>query len=301
MKKRVCRWENGARGSAGFTLVELLVAEVVFLILMFVVVQLIFGVLQSAAVQKKRMDVLDDARQALDRLSLDWSARVRRSDVLGSFTRQPGSSSSAPNAQISFLTQAQAYSGARHLSWVTYEVDNLTQVNQGGQATLTPALARGILGYNWSSTDSGGGANPLMTFPTGNIAPAGTPTVEPMANNVFRFDYCFLQKAPAAVPPATTSSAFTTNPSLYLNSSNLVGVVVAVAALDQQSRQILSQSQLVKLGNALPAVPDGQSPETAWTATLNDGTFAAAVKAAGVPQSVAGAVRVFQRVLYISE
>jgi type II secretory pathway pseudopilin PulG len=299
MKTNSLRRERRAREKVAFTLVEVLVAEAVFLILMLVVVQLIFGVIQTAATQKKRMDSLDDARQSLDRLSLDWSGRVRRSDVLGAFSRQTASSQNSPNAQISFLTQVQAYSGARHLSWVNYAVTNMTQVNQGSQGTTTPALVRSIIGYNFSAAD--GGSVPLMTFPAGASAPAtGTPTVEPLANTVFRVEYCFLQQIPATVPPATTTSAFTTN-SLSLNSTNLVGVVVAVAALDQQSRQVLTQSQLVALGNALPNVNDGQSPQAVWTSSINNGTFAAAAKAAGVPPVVANAVRVFQRVLYLNE
>ncbi len=303
MKERAHRREYRRVSSAAFTLVEVLVAEVVFLILMLVVVQLIFGVIQTAATQKKRMDSLDDARQSLDRLSLDWTSRVRRSDLPGAFTRQTASATNAPNAQISFLTQAQAYSGARHLAWVTYEVNNITQVNQGSQSTSTPALERGILGYNWALSD--GTPNPLMTFPSGASAPLGTATIEPLANTVFRVEYCFLQKVPATVPPATTTSAFTTNFSLYLNSPNLVGIVVAVASLDQQTRQNLTQSQLVALGNALPSVSDGQDPQAQWTTSINNGSFVSAAVSAGVPQATAQnaarAVRVFQRILYTNE
>lgn len=304
MKARAYRRKSGATGSAAFTLVEVLVAEAVFLILMLVVVQLIFGVIQTAAAQKKRMDSLDDARQSLDRLSLDWAGRVRRRDVPGDFSRQTATAQNAPNAQISFLTQAQAYSGTRHLSWVSYGVTNVTQVYQGSQTTTTPALVRGIIGYNWASTDSNpsGAAASALTFPAGSSAPTitGTPTVESLANTVFRVEYCFLQQVPTTVPPATTTSAFTTN-SLSLNSSSLVGIVVAVAALDQQSRQLVTQAQLVALGNALPAVADGQNPQAVWTTSINNGTFASAATAAGVPPGVASAVRIYQRILYLNE
>jgi len=303
MKKTAYRRKIGNDRTVAFTLIEVLVAEAVFLILMLVVVQLIFGVIQTAAAQKKRMDTLDDARQSLDRLSLDWSGRVRRSDVLGAFSRQTASAQNAPNAQISFLTQAQAYTGARHLSWVSYGITNITQVNQGSQTTTTPALVRGIIGYNWLSGDApkdiNGTSLPLMTFPAAAPSLAAT-DYEPLANTVFRVEYCFLQQVPATVPPATTTSAFTTN-SLSLNSTNLVGIVVAVAALDQQSRQLLNQSQLVTLGNALPAVADGQSPQAVWTTTINNGAFTSAATNSGIPASAANAVRIFQRILYINE
>src|SRR5260221_13798237 len=133
MKKHSGRRGYRPKGSAAFTLVEILVAEAIFLILMFVVIQLIFGIIQTAATQKKRMDSLGDARQSLDRLSLDWAGRVRRSDVTGVFTRQTAAATNAPNAQINFTTQVLAYSGARHLAWVSYAVNNITQVTQGSQ------------------------------------------------------------------------------------------------------------------------------------------------------------------------
>lgn len=287
MKKHFYHRGNGAKNETGFTLVEILVAEAIFLILLVVVMQLIFGVLETAASQKKRMDSLEDARQSLDRLSQDWTARVRRGDINGLFTPNAG------NDQISFPTQVQAYSGTRHLAWVTYGVNDVKQVNQGSQNTLTPALVRSITGYNWLSSE---GANPWMVFPVST--PSATTTVpDPLANTIFRFEYCFLQQVPT-IPTATTTSAFTVNSALTLNSPSLVGIVVAVAALDQQSRQILTPAQLTSLTGALADVVDGQNPQSIWLSAINGNGFAAK---AGVPQSVAGAVRVYQRILYVKE
>jgi len=286
------------QGEVAFTLVEVLVAEAIFLILLLVVMQLIFGALQTTTAQKKRMDELGDARQSLDRLSLDWSARVRRADILAAFGHLTPSATNAANAQISFLSQVQAYSGARHLSWVSYGINNISQVTQGSQTNSAPALERGILGYNFSAADSTGTANPLLTFP--GTVPTSTVTFDPLANTVFRFDYCFLQQVPAPAS-ATTASAFTTNPALTLTSTNLVGIVVAVASLDQQSRQIVSQAQLVAMGNALP-VADGQTPQASWVTVINNGTFAATLKSsANVPTTVSNSVHVYQRILYVND
>ncbi len=124
-----------------FTLVEVLVAEAIFLILLLVVMQLIFGALQTTTAQKKRMDELGDARQSLDRLSLDWAgARVRRDDIYATFTNMPASSTNAANAQIGFLSQAQWYTPAadtqsRHLAWVTYGINNIAQVSRAAKAS----------------------------------------------------------------------------------------------------------------------------------------------------------------------
>jgi len=287
-----------------FTLVEVLVAEAIFLILLLIVMQLIFGALQATTAQKKRMDELGDARQSLDRLSLDWAARVRRSDLFASFKHDTSSSANAANAQISFFTQEPAYSGARHLSWVNYAVTNVTQVTQGSVSSTAPALVRGILGYNWAASDPTGASNPLLTLPA--TAPTSTVTFDPLASTVFRFDYCFLQQVTTTgtSPFTTNNPSDTGNPAdanVNLTSTNIVGIVVAVASLDQQSRQIVSQAQLVTMGQSLPAITNGGTPQAQWVSAINTGAFATSVKAAGVPASVANAVHVYQRILYVND
>ena len=289
------------RRVVAFTLVEVLVAEAIFLILLLVVMQLIFGALQTTATQKKRMDELGDARQSLDRLSLDWTSRVRRQDIYATFTNQTGTAANAANAQIGFLTQEPWYTqgdtSSRHLAWVTYAVTNITQVSQGSQTVMTPGLVRSLEGYDWSGT-----ANAVLTLPLTNspaTSSTGTTTTDPLGNTVFCFGYCFLQQMPTA--STTYTNAFTINPGLTLTSSNLVGVAVAVASLDQQSRQLVSQAQLVAMANALLPIPDGESPQTYWVSQINSGAFATAVKAAGVPATVANAVHVYQRILYVND
>jgi type II secretory pathway pseudopilin PulG len=297
-------------GEVAFTLVEVLVAEAIFLILLLVVMQLIFGALQTTTAQKKRMDELGDARQSLDRLSLDWSSRVRRSDILASFGHLTASSTNAANAQISFLSQVQAYANssgapARHVSWVTYCINNIAQTTQGSQSTTGPALARGILGYNFSGSDPTGTLNPMLSFP--GTAPTATVTFDPLANTVFRFDFCYLRAVTggsSSLSPFTinnpTSSTGTDTP-VNLSSSNLVGIVVAVASLDQQSRQLVSQAQLVAMGNAL-TITDGQTPQTTWVNAINNGTFSTTVKSgSNVPINVANAVHVYQRIIYVND
>jgi type II secretory pathway pseudopilin PulG len=289
------------RRAAGFTLVELLVAEAIFLILLVVVVQLIFGLIQTSATQKKRMDSLDDARQALDRLSLDWAARVRRQDVGGLFTKNTG------NDQIAFPAQVQSYGNpTRHLAWVTYGVSPVSQVVAGSQSSLTSALVRGTQGYDYTETTF-----PLFllpattntsTSPNTSAAPSSLAnlTTEPLANTVFRFEYCFLVQVPSGSAPGTSYSV---NPSIDLTSTNLVGVVVAVAALDPESRQIVTQAQLNALANALPdtTTATNQDPQSLWVSTINSGAFATQASAAGVPLPAINAVRIFQRILYVEE
>jgi type II secretory pathway pseudopilin PulG len=294
------------RGAIAFTLVEVLVAEAIFLILLVLVVQLIFGVVTTAGTEKKRMDALGDARQSLDRLSLDWASRVRRSDgtgslttsgsgttmsfttqgnIIGYFTKQAG------NDQLSFLSQVQSYTGSRRLSWLSYQIGTITQVIQGSQSSSTSALERGIYPYNWTGSST-------LAFPAA-VPIFAANNYEPLANTVFRIEFCFLQQVPAG---STGVSPFTVDAANTLGSTNLAGVVVAVAALDQQSRQLLTQTQLSSLANALPRVTvDGLNPQAVWSTNMASGAFATAAASAGIPKTVANSVRIYQRILYTKE
>ncbi len=268
-----------------FTLVEVLVAEAVFLILLGLALLLSFAIIQTVQEEKKGIDSLGEARLAMDRLSMDWAARVRRNDVTALFTKQAG------NDQIALLSQVPGYYGARRMAWVAYQVGTNTQVTAGSQTNSTYALNRGLVSYNWASTDSG--SYPLLSFP---FVPSSIyvdqTNYEPLASTVFRMEFTFLANT-------TNASPYTANSSLNLTSTNLVGVVVAVAALDQRSRQIVTQAQLAAMANALTDVTsDGQDPQSLWLPILEGTNFAAT---AGVPKSVAGAVHVFQRTFYLNE
>ena len=215
-------------------------------------------------------------------LSREQGARAHAAAL---FTKQAG------NDQIALLSQVTSYDGTRRLAWVAYQVGTNTQVTAGSQTNSSYALNRGLVSYNWTSTDSGGYS--LLTFP---FVPSSIyvdqTNYEPLANTVFRMEFTFLANT-------TNASPYTANTSLNLTSTNLVGVVVAVAALDQRSRQIVTQAQLTTLANALTDVTsDGQDPQSLWLPILEGTNFAAT---AGVPQSVAAAVHVFQRTFYLKE
>ena len=253
------------------------------------------------------MDALGDARQSLDRLSLDWASRVRRSDSTGSFASSGSGNfttlgningyftKQAGNDQISFLSQVQSYSGARRVTWLSYQVNPITQVTQGSQSSTTSALVRGMYPYDWTNAPGG---NALLTFPPANPSPTSF-SYEPMANTVFRVEFCFLQQVPAG----STVSPFTVDASNTLGATNFAGVVVAVAALDQQSRQLLTQAQLTALANALPRITaDGLNPQAVWSTNMAPtGNYLTATTAAGIPKNVANAVRIYQRILYTKE
>ncbi|MGB8354673.1 MAG: type II secretion system protein [Chthoniobacteraceae bacterium] len=276
---------------SGFTLVELVLAQAIFLVVLAVVFQLIIGVTQNAQSQKNKMDSMGDARQALDRISLDWAARVRRQDVTANENSQVSFVKQTGNDELNFLSQVGSYSGARNLAWVSYQVTSGTSPTDLNAYTLQ----RSAIGYNWTATPQ------FISSGTSGFTPpstSGTNTFETMANTVFRCEFCFLVQQ-----SGTSSPVYSADPTITLGSSNLVGVVVTVASLDQQSRQLISSTQLANLAGALPDITttSTQDPQSAWVPIItNTGATGLAAKA-GVPQKVASAVRVYQRILYVGE
>jgi type II secretory pathway pseudopilin PulG len=263
-----------------FTLVEMLVSIAVFLILMLLLTQFIVTASNTALSQNARMESLTDARQALDRFGLDWSARVRRPDVAMTAT----TNAEGCPASIDFITQEPSYSGARELSSVSYQMTNSPY-----------SLQRGIVGYDWSGSSTM--TAPASTnIPSASLSPV-TPAssdFETLSGDVFRMAICF----------QGTNGYLSTDPTLLANSTNFTAVVITLATLDPQSRKILTPAQLDSLAAALPVTPlDGQSDSTnyplaVWQDAINSSGFAAS---ATVPKQVAASVRVYQRIFYTKE
>jgi len=94
------------------------------------------------------------------------------------------------------------------------------------------------------------------------------------------------------------STGYSTNAAVA-SSTNFDGVVVTLAALDPQNRKILSTAQLASLAGAMDSgLTNNASPLSVWQGNINKATFATS---ANVPQPVAAAVRVYQRVFYTKE
>lgn len=276
--KRVAFSSRSGSSAGGFTLVEMLVGTAIFLLLIVILANLVTDASQKALRENQKMSSLDEARQSLDRLAMDWSSRVRREDVSGRYLLQPGSD------EISFLSRVNAYNGTRRLASVAYRINPDTYV-----------LERGILGYNWSATDPAPSANPVLTFPS---IPSPTPMATPMppaagdyellSDAVFRLESCFLRRDDGKLSVNTS-----------LDAVNVAGVVVAMASLDGQTRKVLGSNDaevrgaLQSLAKALPDIGEGENPQEVWLKKINEPGFA---ERAGVPQRVLSSLRVSQRI-----
>ncbi len=255
--------------SASFTLVEMLVAVTVLALIMVFVVQFVSLASRSTINDGKKIEAVSQARQAFDRFGLDWNAHVSRGDVPVAFLKNGG------NDEISFMTEMPSPDGSRSVAVVDYRID-----------TNSAQLERGISGYNWNGSG-------LAPFTLTNLPSLQETNFQALSPGVFRMEFCLLSKASATNAPQYWWPAGTSQISSL---TNVAAVLVAVAALDDASRKLITTNQLENLAAAFPDM-ETNDPVAAWQALLSQPNFASAAR---VPLVVAQAVRVYERYFYVT-
>lgn len=307
---------------AGFTLIEMLVSIAVLVLLVVLVAQLTNGATQTITGSTKHMDADGQARAILDRLAIDIGRMVKRSDadciIKGWYADNPAISGTMPgNDSLFFFSETPGYySGSSYadkspitlvgyrvspIGISAYALERLGQAlrwevgsDAGSIAFLTYApgsstpVSQSSIGTRWA-TAVGNISN--------NYTDGTSPDYQAIGEQVFRFEYCYLLKNGAFsnvpfIAPHTSLQGF----------QDVSAIVVAMGILDTNSRKITAD--LSQLTGALFDVSDvdlSKSPPMLmaekWKNAVNDPHFAST---AGIPQSAAGQVRVYQRFFYLN-
>ena len=153
-----------------------------------------------------------------------------------------------------------------------------------------------------------------MSLPITNTTQLGFLTnqadVSSLANTAFRFKVSYLRQAftnaGTAYPAGYTTNTvgFSTIPHMVdLNSTNLIGVVMTVAVLDDQNQKIITANQLNAMAATLADPGDQQDPQSLWVGIINgtNGTPFYQAVSPNIPKSVAASVHVYQRIFYVNE
>jgi len=219
---------------AAFTLVELVVTVGVLVLLVFLFTQLLNSAATVTTLGHKRMDVDSQAREVLDRMAIDFSQMLKRSDV-DYYLKSPGNPQTG-NDQIAFYTALPGYFGTvpapapgstskSPVSLVAYRIDpNSTWSAYNRMERLGHGLAWNAFSASWP---------PVMFLPQTIIGTWGTGVnsvlspssevsseYEVIGPQVFRFEYYYLvrgQFEPGAIPnptpiPSATPPFLTTIP-----------------------------------------------------------------------------------------
>lgn len=269
----------------GFSLIEILVAFAVLALLAVLFVQALNATSGVVAQSSKDLDVHADMRQALDRLTMDLAAKVRRDEVPTNVLKQPGNDalifkSSVPAAPENGMNP-------RGIALVAYRVSNL---GPSGNSSDPIHLQRSSQALTWSNSAR------VLEFidPTaGTPVPSAPPDAafDALGPGVFRFEVTYI----AAEGPhqSLERSDFPSTSREF--DRNVAALVVTVAALDRESRRILSdpQRQIADLAESFPDSENGTSTIDAWSQLASESDRLATD--AGIPLRAASAVRVMQR------
>jgi hypothetical protein len=281
--------------SGGFTLAELLVTVGVLALLVLLFTQLLNSAATITTLGNKQMGADSQARQLLDRMSIDFAQMVKRSDV-DYYLKSSANPQTGGNDQIAFYSAVPGYypsTGAQSpVSLVAYRINSL---NGTAAFNKLERLGKGLVWNGVSSTDTPVVFLPLTisatwSYATNATADPSTPSAyETIGPQVFRFEYCYVLR--------TNGSLSITPPS---DVSGIAAIIADIAVIDSKSKVLLTDAQIATLttsGNAnfLADYTAGMTPgqlRTQWQNTINGIT--------NLPRPAISGIRVYERYFYLS-
>jgi len=256
----------------------MLVAMAVFMLMALMVVGLVDGTMRITSQSQRRITADAGTRQALDRMTADFSHAIVRADLPIRIEKNAG------NDNITFFAQAEGYTNGRGISMIGYRVTN-------------NVLQRGVEATGWT--------NNVIKFTTLSKAVTNTDYLkideanfETVATDVFRLEFAFLMGN--GVLTNTVGTNTNTSPNVYVanmatsprdsTTNTICGVIVGVAALDARSRNTLPSTDTAQeLRLQFPDATSGNEILTDWDCTSTS-----------LPQPVRESLRIYQRTLLLN-
>lgn len=290
------------RSAGSFTMVEMLVSMAVLFLLILLIAQLFSNTSKVITVSTDHLAADDQVRLLFERMAADFGHLVKRPDV-DYYLKAPGYVAASSNSvsanlesgndQLAFYSEVPGYTTATNavasISLVSYRVN---------VSSNSPYMERMGKGLTWSAGASDGTPivfEPLTLSETWPTATSGTLTdadYEPIAPNVFRFEYYYLLTSGALSATPWDTVAGSTN----LNAlKDVVAIGVVVAATDPKAAKLASMSELTSLAGQLPDFTTGATTnmgqlETEWQAVVSASTLVPAIKSG---------IHIYGRLFYI--
>jgi hypothetical protein len=282
-----------------FTLAEMLVAISVLALLVLLVTQLINQAASVTNLGNRRMDADSQARPLFERMALDFTQLIKRSDV--SYYVKTAGTPMTGNDLVGFYSAVQGYypTTPSPISVVAYRVNS-----DSSNAAAHNCLERMGKGLDWngaSPTNIPVVFLPLTIYGTWPSVASSSAydeldptkrTYETVGPQVFRFEYYYLDKPTGnlvAYPAAWTSLS-------TVAIKDVAAIVVAIAVIDPASRVLLSNSQIATLGESLPDYASGWGPGellARWQSALQGIT--------NMPRPAISGIRLYERSFPVSD
>jgi len=318
---------------SGFTLIEILTAVTVLTLMLLMVNQLVSSAAAVMSASGKHLDADTQARLIFNRMAVDFSGMMKRTDVDYSTFKNAMTSNAqdgtdtgntSHNDQLAFYSETHGYfsgtiqpagTSKADLSLVAYMVAPVDSNGSLDTAAGTPVLQRLGKGLGWEPDTSGAGAWSNVAYLPATLVSGSNarwpslfttttaldPDYRSVGDLVFRMEYTYLLK-PTSTAPATLSITpfYNTSGHTTVNGfKDVAAIVVTIAMLDNSSRLLVKNYANLISGSAttFPDAVNGATPAAAWNANVNSATF---TTAAGIPKTAASAVHVYERYFYLN-
>jgi prepilin-type N-terminal cleavage/methylation domain-containing protein len=291
----------------GFSLVELLASLAIFLILGLAIMQITTAVNRMTNLSNRAIDATSQSRLAFDRIGLDLSALIKRTDT--DFTAQNASSGTNILLFISSVTSGGFSSSNRGISFISYEVASHAD-NQNRRCLLRAGkpISWGAPGF--FGLQSNGIPVPLADSSVASFLPAST-DFDVLASGVIRMVIGFqlypdnksvtlasgttvaqsqgqIVYSPPIRSLTPTGGGIAVN---YIDVSRISGIVIGLVTIDLKSLQLLNDTQVADLAQTFALPADNSLPVAAWAPIANKSS----AMPSSVPLPARQAVRVFER------
>ena len=269
------RSSHRTSADGAFTILEVLVAMAVFLMMALMVVSLVDGTMRVTSQSQRRINADDGTRQALDRMTADFSHAIVHSNLPVRIEKN----TNASNESITFFAKAEGYTTGRGISMIGYRVTT-NGLERGAEATQWTNSAVGFTTVSAASTN--------LTYL--QIADANYETVAP---EIFRLEFAFLMGDGATNIAVGNISTYSNNvylasmassPRTSTNNTTIRGVIVGVATLDAGVRKIFMN---------LPVLTNDVDILTGWNASITNASPA-------LKLPVRESLRIYKRTLLIN-
>jgi type II secretory pathway pseudopilin PulG len=260
-------------GRAGFTLLEMMVSCVVFMLLSALLLQ-VFGTISKANDgTHRRSEILGQAIGALERVNYDLKSAVRSGGANMAVLKSVDSDHNDALIFVSSVSSAGTPAATRNLSVVEYGIT----AKPAGDPDFSgwpdvPAFSRTVRTFAWG--DDLGSLLPFTSI-TAAAAVAGG-TTQQISPGVIRCEICFQlwDGSVVAAPPSDWSQ--------------VRALVCGIVVVDRKTAASLVAAGQPDLASYFPKADDGQLPCAAWNGVI-----------AKLPPAARQTVRIYEYTLSI--
>lgn len=299
--KSIGQMSRFLKNATAFTLLEVLVATSVLSFVLIIFSTILDRSYQTAEYNRKRLFADEEARLVLDRIGTDLKAMLNRPDVDFYFLKNGG------NDEVYFFANAPSY----------YEgAGNQQTISLIGYRVKENRLERLAYGLSWDGAPPGGMiyltkngtsiiAESTLRVAYGSIL-SSDENFQTLGHGIFRFEVQFLLKPVADGNTSFSESPFSAGGSSPFSNagsglSDLAGILVTIALIDKDSRNILSESDLNQLANEFTDdISESSDDSEPVTRPFGDwDQVASRADKLNIPMKAASHVRVYRRLYSI--